>query len=139
MGSAQWQYYPLVTLREPQGFRFRFDLPHTEISAVCVDSPLLNIDENDDGQEMDYAIILSGDTLQWSPMDADGVMVYRTQISFTVRDGEDFFGDGTIYISATITEGGVPLYTARVVGGGFVISQAKGEPGAVISRMESAE
>lgn len=138
MGSAQWTYYPLVTLQEPQGFRFTFDLPHTEISAVCVDSPLLDVDANGDGREFDYDIILSGDTMQWSPMDENGVMVYRTQIAFTVRDGEEFFGDGTIYITAEVKAGGVISYTAKLVGGGFVMTQAEGEPGAVISLMESA-
>lgn len=138
MGSAQWGYYPLVTLRKPQGFRFRFDLPHTEISAVCVDSPLLDIDENGNGKEFDNDCILSGDMMQWSPVSEQGATVYRTQIAFTVRDGEEFFGNGTIYITAEAQEGGVITYTAKLVGGDFVITQAKGESGAVISLMESA-
>ncbi len=117
MGMAQWIYDPLSSAGLPF-FQFTFDMDYEEISAVCVDSPL--VDPKTD-EKVHEVMLSKGETLDWSPMDEDGI-VPEAQIMFCVN-GEDDITEyaGKIYITSEKGENGKLVYTAKIVGEGLKI------------------
>ncbi|MDO4541177.1 MAG: hypothetical protein Q4B48_08850 [Syntrophomonadaceae bacterium] len=140
MGSAQWEYRPALSSQYP-AFRFEFDMPYTEISAVCVDGgELIGFDDHD-GNAYPRGVELTvapGSALYWSPMDENRVINHSASIHFMVHNGGAAPSyAGTIYISGENTKSG-GLYTATIVGSGLHMSQAEAQPGAVISATGAA-
>lgn len=138
-GSAQWQFQPASSAGKP-AFSFRLDMDYTEVSAVCIQSPLMDFDAPTlTGYPTDHHLIIpAGRNLYWSSADADGQPVMWAKISFTVHKDDTTIAAGTIYITGeeTTDRGGLPLYvyTANVVGTGLTIAQE--ENGAVITLSE---
>ncbi len=134
MGMAQWVYDPLSSARLPF-FRFIFDMDDKEISAVCVDSPLIDPNTN----EKVYEVMLSnGETLDWSPMDEEK-NVTEAQIMFCVN-GEDDITEyaGTIYITSEKGEDGKLIYTAAIAGEGLYLSQNAEQDGGTIHAKDTS-
>ncbi|MBE5869178.1 MAG: hypothetical protein E7293_09570 [Lachnospiraceae bacterium] len=133
MGNARWDYIPSLSgYPAPLTFRFQFDMPYTEISAVCVDSCLIGYEE---GQKLisDHALLYSsGQDLYWSPFSRDHKMISQTQIHFTVQTENNLFQSGTIYITREAGKETGATYTATIVGTGFTLSQSEDGYGGVI-------
>ena len=113
-------------------FRFEFDIEHTDISAVCIESLLMDLDSV--GNPSDYSLIYKeGNALYWSPMNEDGNIVSYADIHFTVRNEDTPVASGTIYI--TMEEHfDERTYTASLVGSGLYLSTNSGyEGGGVIT------
>ena len=127
-GSAQWEFAPMLSSREPW-FRFEFDMEYDEISAACTETPLMDVDGEKAG---DHALRFpSGHAVYWSPGEG-AIPVFQSEIHFTARkDGKNLCW-GTIYIQGTpIEDSGTMLYTATLVGTGLVMEQNP-DGGAVI-------
>ena len=139
-GSAQWEYAPMLSSREPY-FRFEFDMEYDEISAVCTERMLADIDGFDwpkdqpgiYSPEADHALRLpEGHAVYWLPWDANRIPAEKAEISFGVmKDGKSVCM-GTIYLQGShVAETGRTIYTATVVGTGLVMEQNP-EGGAII-------
>ena len=133
MGTAQWEYAPWLSSQFP-AFRFIFDMPYTEISAVCTESGLVAYDHY--GKPHSTGVILhEGQDLYWSPLNEMDEIVSWAQIYFIARNGEEQVGEGSIYIQRD--EQGI--YTARLVAGGLNLQQNSEYPGGVLTRAEAEE
>lgn len=127
-GTAQWVLQPHSSAGKP-AFSFRFDLGHTEVSAVCTQSQLIDFDfPTADGYPSDNAITIPADrALYWNSSNEAGEPVWAAEIHFSVLDGQDYLAGGTIYIygQETTDGNGLPLrvYTAKLVGTGLTLEQ----------------
>ncbi len=135
-GSAQWQFSPASSAGKP-AFCFRLDMDYTEVSAVCIESPLMDFDAPTlTGYPTDHHLVIpAGRNLYWSGADENGQPVMWANISFTIHNSDNTIAAGTIYLSGEETTDayGLPLYryTATVVGTGLTIAQE--ENGAVLT------
>jgi len=128
-GSAQWEFAPMLSSREPW-FRFEFDMEYDEISAACSETPLMDVDGE---KGSDHALMFpAGHAVYWSPVDGVQSPAAESTIHFTARkDGKNLCW-GTVYIRGTrIEDSGTMLYTATLVGTGLVMEQNP-DGGAVI-------
>ena len=114
MGSAQWEYAPMLSSRIPV-FPFDFDLEHTEIIAYCSNGSLGTYGV-DSGSSL---TIKNGETLYWSPIGEDGTAVSSAIIRFSVSQGETPAYNGTIYIEGSTGSDGRTTYTATIIGTGL--------------------
>ena len=128
MGSAQWEYAPMLSSRIPV-FPFDFDLEHTEVFAYCSNGSLGTYGV-DSGSSL---TIKNGETLCWSPIGEDGTVVSSAIIHFSVRDGETPTYNGTIYIEGSTGSDGRTNYTATIVGTGLHLDSNAETYGGVIS------
>ena len=136
-GTAQWEYgSPSDASTTPfasMAFPFVFDMEYDEISAVCTERPLTDLDgfEWPKGQpgiyspETDYALTFpKGHTVYWCATDVDRVPAEQSTIHFTVHEGEQMVCAGTIYIHSWVeAETGNRTYSATLVGTGLVMEQ----------------
>ncbi len=133
MGSAQWEFVPADSSREPV-FTFDFDMEYDEITAFC-DAGLLT--EFNYGEVSDHVLTIpAGESLHWAPTQ-NLPETGRVRISFSlVKEGEPTTF-GTIYLSC---HGPEPddsrLFTANLVGTGLHLDASPDGPGAVISRVQ---
>ncbi len=140
MGVAQWEYAPMLSSRSPV-FRFEFDMPYTEVSAVCTESLLSDFDNRENPQDDSSSIVYSeGNALCWSPMDKAGNIVGSAVIRFTVHREDMTIASGTIYIESTGgSSSGRPVYKANLVGTGLHLSPNTEREGGVISFINTTE
>ena len=131
MGVAYWEYRPSFSSRMP-AFRFVFDMPHTEISAVCTASPLVNFDGSE--QALAGALTINGENVFWSPMDQNGYLADSAAICFTVHNGAQMLCAGTLYITSSGgAEDGQRIYRASMVGTGLHLSPDTVHGGGIVS------
>ncbi len=131
MGVAQWEFVPTSSARLPV-FSFAFDMPYTEISAVCSNGTLTEFNY---GSVSDTSLTIpAGKAMYWAPVRDGMAAAENTIIRFTAYDGEDTPYHGTLYISSNGTgDAGRKLYTASLVGTGLHLSPNPEGEGAVIS------
>lgn len=128
MGTAQWEYAPMLSSRSPV-FSFNFELGHTEISTYCTGG-LLGAYGVDSDSSM---TVKNGETLYWSPVDKDGSVATTAVIPFSVRQGDIPTYNGTIYIEGSSGSDGRTIYTATIVGTGLHLEPNAETLGGVIS------
>lgn len=129
MGMAQWEYNPIKSSGVPF-FKFDFDVEDAVISAVCVESLLVDFDAPEKAKDVGLTFE-NGNAMYWSPLDKDGKEVDRAMIHFTINQGDKTYHAGTIYITS---EGGSEegkIYTASLVGTGLHLQDS--EEGGIIT------
>lgn len=136
-GSVQWE----VNLTSGSiAFPFVFDMEYDEISAVCTERPLVDLDGFEPPTEIgvyspksDYALVFpEGHAVYWSPINADREFAKSGIIHFTVHREETMVCAGTVYIHSWVeAETGNRTYSATLVGTGLVMEQNP-DGGAVI-------
>ena len=129
-GSAQWE---VVLTANAIAFPFVFDMEYDEISAVCTERPLMDLDgfEHPTGEiglystKSDHALVFpEGHTVYWYPYDADRVPANQAEISVAVQKDGQTLCFCTIYIRSWVeAETGNRTYTATLVGTGLVMEQ----------------
>ncbi len=131
MGVAQWESAPMLSSRSPV-FPFRFDMDYTEISAICTNGVL---SEFNYGNESDTQLRISaGESLHWSPNNNGLPVSTDTIIRFTIHDGDQTVGAGTLYIESTGgSNNGRSIYTASLVGTGLHLSPNPDYEGGIIT------
>lgn len=136
MGSAQWEFMPYSSAVYP-AFPIEFDFDYDEISAVCTESLLVDIQKQTDGvvltmKESNEITYASECDLYWTPNDGKGNQVMSAAIRFTAKNGTEQICAGTIYITGQKAKDGLSTaYTAKLVGTGLKMTQS--DKGAVIS------
>lgn len=83
MGMAQWEYKPIKSSGIPF-FKFDFDVEDTVISAVCVESLLVDFDAPEKTKDVGLTFE-NGNAMYWSPLDKDGKEVDRAVIPRKVK------------------------------------------------------
>ncbi len=137
MGVAVWEYSPFLSSRYP-AFPIAFDLGDVEISAFCDTGMLIDYD-NPEGYVEDALITIpAGRRLYWSPLNADGTVLYAGQAKITLHIQRGNLSEiASIYITSDSSENPTRVYTARLVGGNMVMQQKEEMYGAVISLRSS--
>lgn len=146
-GVVQWEFDPTpdasVSPFFSMAFPFVFDMEYDEISAVCTERTLMDLDgfewPNPDGQpgiyspKADYGMVFPKEcAVYWCATDANRVPAERSTVHFTVHKGEQMVCAGTIYIKGhRVEETGNMIYTASLVGTGLFMERNP-EGGAVI-------
>ena len=129
MGMAQWEYMPIKSSGIPF-FKFEFDVENTLISAVCVESLLVDFDAPEKTKDVGL-IYENGRAMYWSPLDKDGKEVDSAEIHFTINQGEKTVYSGTIYITSEGNSMEGKIYTAALVGTGLHLQDS--EDGGIIT------
>ncbi len=129
MGMAQWEYMPIKSSGIPF-FKFEFDVENTLISAVCVESLLVDFDAPEKTKDVGL-IYENGRAMYWSPLDKDGKEVDSAEIHFTINQGEKTVYSGTIYITSEGNSMEGKIYTAALVGTGLHLQDS--EEGGIIT------
>ncbi len=110
-GSAQWEYAPILSSRQPY-FCFEFDVGGGELSASCIGGKLSEPD---------------GQGVKWYPMDEDGMIADQGAVYFIINQDETMACSGTVYIQGhRVEQSGNWIYTAHLVGTGLVMEQNDG-------------
>ena len=130
MGTAEWIYSPLLSSRIPV-FRFEFDTEYKQINAVCVESMLVDWDNNQSNSDNEI-ILKEGNALYWSPLDENGSIVSQAEIYFTVNDSKNTTHFGTIYITCSEENDAVRKYTASLSSSEFYLEQNTDTDGAIL-------
>ncbi len=119
-------------------FEFRFDMPYTEISAVCTESMLVDVDKQINREDGSTSLFYeTGSALCWSPFDENGNLVSEAVIHFTVHTGTSREYAGTLYLTSTGEDSSRPIYTASLSGTGLHLSQNPEYDGGMISLVSS--
>ena len=129
MGMAQWEYKPIKSSGVPF-FKFDFDVEDTVISAVCVESLLVDFDAPEKAKDVGLTFE-NGNAMYWSPLDKDGEEVDRAVIHFTINQGNKTYHAGTIYITSEGDSEEGKIYTASLVGTGLHLQDS--EKGGIIT------
>lgn len=129
MGMAQWEYKPILSSKIPF-FRFEFDVEDALISAVCVESLLVDYDAPEKTKDVGLTFE-NGNAMYWSPVDRDGKEVDRAEIQFVINQGERTIYAGTIYITSEGDSQEGKIYTASLVGTGLHLQDS--EDGGIIT------
>lgn len=137
MGTAQWEYAPMLSSRLPV-FRVEFGMEYTSVLASCDAGILIPWDqpENDSGT---FMTVPNGSALYWSPLNEEGMKVSSAKILFTVMNGDTPVFNGTLYLEGNNTSNGRGIYKASLVGTGLYLSPNPDTGGAVISMRNSRE
>ena len=138
-GVVQWEFDPTpdasAALFTSLAFPFVFDMEYDEISAVCTERTLVDLDgfewPNPDSQpgiyspEADHGMVFpEGSAMYWCATDANRVPAQRSTVRFTVHKGEQTVCAGTVYIEGhRVEETGNMIYTASLVGTGLFMEQ----------------
>ncbi len=134
MGSAQWMYDPKLSSYSSKYFKFDFDMTYSEVSAVCTDSMLINVDReirsNDGSTSLFYE---GGSSLCWSPYNKNGDLVNKATVHFTVHTVSGRQYNGTLYINCTEENTDLPVYTATLVGTSLQLTQNAENGGGTIT------
>lgn len=129
MGMAQWEYKPIKSSGIPF-FKFDFDVEDAVISAVCVESLLVDFDAPEKTKDVGLTFE-NGNAMYWSPLDKDGKEVDRAVIHFTINQGNKTYHAGTIYITSEGDSEEGKIYTASLVGTGLHLQDS--EDGGIIT------
>lgn len=129
MGMAQWEYKPMKSSGIPF-FKFDFDVEDAVISAVCVESLLVDFDAPEKTKDVGLTFE-NGNAMYWSPMDKDGKEVDRAVIHFTINQRNKTYHAGTIYITSEGNSMEGKIYTASLVGTGLHLQDS--EEGGIIT------
>lgn len=129
MGMAQWEYKPIKSSGIPF-FKFDFDVEDTVISAVCVESLLVDFDAPEKAKDVGLTFE-NGNAVYWSPLDKDGEEVDQAMIHFTINQGDKAYHAGTIYITSEGNSMEGKIYTASLVGTGLHLQDS--EEGGIIT------
>lgn len=86
MDEVPWEFAPYFSSRTPV-FQFRFDMEHTEISAICEAGQLVEFSFGDRGSGS-VLTFPAGEPLSWSPANEEHKMEDTAIIRFTIHDGD---------------------------------------------------
>ena len=129
VGTALWTYSP----EDAPLLSLAFDFGYTQITALCVDSPLTVSGASGGTASGIQAVLEPGGTLCWSPLGEDGRPVTRAKISFSVWEGEEVRRNGTLYLDAGEGPGGERTYTVSLTGAGLYLEPNPGGAGIVVT------
>lgn len=141
MGSAQWEYQPMLSSQYP-AFPIGFAIEDAEIIAYCNKGTLVDFDyDNSEYPQGNSIAIPSSSKLYWSPSTYEGdapKLAPQTEIGFYIRKDNTIINLGRIYITSDDDNKASNVYTARLVGSDMVMEQNEESAGAIIKLQEAS-